>query len=349
MLRPTIMIVGDSISQGLEGDYTWRYRLARHFDAHGVAARFVGPWTGTATLPVRQPPGYPARAAEPGCEGRYRPGIHFPGSRHYARWGRLLAEAKDGIGAAVAAHRPEYLMVGLGFNDLAWGVSGPGRLLDDVGTFVREARAAGPRLRFLVADIVHRTPLGHSPDLPRVTASYNERLPGLLHRLSTNSSPIVPVGLAGVYDPRHDAYDGLHPNSAGEFTIAKAFADAFSAAFAGGRLDFAVPIPRTPDPLPIRPPRGLTVRPYGRGVRISWTPVFGASGYWLHLRDTGSGEPFRRSELPVAATSCDLSPEPGRAYEVAVSAARGPQETVPTGPVAFALGAPLLAAGLPSS
>lgn len=46
-----LMIVGDSISQGMEGDWTWRYRLWEWLDSQHQDFEFVGPWTGT-----RQPP-----------------------------------------------------------------------------------------------------------------------------------------------------------------------------------------------------------------------------------------------------------------------------------------------------
>lgn len=49
--RAKLMIVGDSISQGMEGDWTWRYRLWEWLDSQGEDFEFVGPWTGT-----RQPP-----------------------------------------------------------------------------------------------------------------------------------------------------------------------------------------------------------------------------------------------------------------------------------------------------
>lgn len=42
-----IMIVGDSISQGHEGDWTWRYRLWQWVNAQGVPVDFVGPYAGT--------------------------------------------------------------------------------------------------------------------------------------------------------------------------------------------------------------------------------------------------------------------------------------------------------------
>ena len=38
-----ILIVGDSITQGSAGDWTWRYRLWQHLTEHGVSVDFVGP------------------------------------------------------------------------------------------------------------------------------------------------------------------------------------------------------------------------------------------------------------------------------------------------------------------
>jgi hypothetical protein len=53
-----LMIVGDSISQGMEGDWTWRYRLwewLRSQPTGAVDFEFVGPWTGTRQPPVPAP------------------------------------------------------------------------------------------------------------------------------------------------------------------------------------------------------------------------------------------------------------------------------------------------------
>src|SRR5215831_13993340 len=38
-----IMIVGDSITEGSAGDYTWQYRLYEHLRPDGVSPRMVGP------------------------------------------------------------------------------------------------------------------------------------------------------------------------------------------------------------------------------------------------------------------------------------------------------------------
>ncbi|WP_031166543.1 GDSL-type esterase/lipase family protein [Streptosporangium roseum] len=331
------MIVGDSISHGLEGDYTWRYRLSQNFGKHGFPVRFVGPETGTSVLPASQPGDYPARTADPVHNGRYRPGIDFGDSRHYARWGRLLHEAKDGIRDAVAAHGAGYLMVELGFNDLAWGVSGPGRLTADLVTFVRRARDANPDVQFLVANVVHRTPLDSSPGLADIITAYNEGLPSTLAAMSTARSAVALVDLDSAYDPGSDTYDGLHPNSVGEFKIAKAFADSFSSAFGHGRIDFLDPVPRTADPLAISPPSGIAAISHGSSISVSWPHVFGASGYWLYWRDVTAGQGFQRSPLPILADSLELPAERGHTYEFMVSGARGHQET-PATRVAVVLG-----------
>jgi len=42
-----VMICGDSISQGREGDYTWRCRIWQWFTDNKIALKFVGPYTGT--------------------------------------------------------------------------------------------------------------------------------------------------------------------------------------------------------------------------------------------------------------------------------------------------------------
>jgi hypothetical protein len=49
-LRPgaiSVMVVGDSISQGGEGDWTWRYRLWEWLKSQEVMVDFVGPFIGT--------------------------------------------------------------------------------------------------------------------------------------------------------------------------------------------------------------------------------------------------------------------------------------------------------------
>ncbi|WP_010692460.1 lipase [Saccharopolyspora spinosa] len=54
-----VMVVDDSLSQGYEGDWTWRYRLWQWFSSQHINVDFVGPDTGTrpeATPSAPKPP-----------------------------------------------------------------------------------------------------------------------------------------------------------------------------------------------------------------------------------------------------------------------------------------------------
>jgi hypothetical protein len=55
-----VIIVGDSISQGREGDFTWRYRIWEWFQSQGVEVDFVGPYTGTVQPDKPAPPPPPS-------------------------------------------------------------------------------------------------------------------------------------------------------------------------------------------------------------------------------------------------------------------------------------------------
>jgi hypothetical protein len=61
----SIMVVGDSISQGFEGDWTWRYRLWEWFQTEGVAVNFVGPYIGTRPPTPTGPPAPPQMLGAP--------------------------------------------------------------------------------------------------------------------------------------------------------------------------------------------------------------------------------------------------------------------------------------------
>lgn len=42
-----VLIVGDSMTHGFQGDHTWRYRIWEWFRDQGIAVTLVGPYTGT--------------------------------------------------------------------------------------------------------------------------------------------------------------------------------------------------------------------------------------------------------------------------------------------------------------
>lgn len=54
-----VLVVGDSMTHGSEGDYTWRYRMHEWFVSQGIAYQFVGPYAGTIKPPEPAPPEKP--------------------------------------------------------------------------------------------------------------------------------------------------------------------------------------------------------------------------------------------------------------------------------------------------
>ncbi len=319
---PSAMIVGDSISQGLEGDYTWRYRLAQFFADTHTRMDFVGPWAGTTQLPATLPAGWRGVGAPVTKSGAYRPGVDFD-SAHLARWGWTMREAKNVIGAHVSTYRPDFLFVELGFNDLGWSISSPDGLAEDVETFVANARAADPDISILLANVAQRTPLADEPDLPAKIAAYNELLTAAIPGLSTSASPVHLVDLDAHLDGTTDTYDGLHPNVRGDYAIATAFANMLFAHTLIGGIHGGVPA-TVPELLALGTPATITATPVGDAIRLSWSHVFGAAGYELFARDATTGEQFTRTQLPIPADSWTAGLlAAGHRYEFYVRAVRG--------------------------
>jgi lysophospholipase L1-like esterase len=339
---PRLMVVGDSISHGLEDDYTWRYRLAQHLST-GCAADFVGPRTGTTVLPAAQPDGYPEVSAPASFTGRYRGGLTFD-SAHFAQWGWQLGQAEGAIRAEVSAQQPTHLLVELGFNDLGWGTSSPDDLITHVRTFVAEARAARPAVRILFGNVVNRTALADYPGLPATIASYNAKLGPALAALSTATSPVALVDLNTPYVPTADTYDGLHPNGRGEYKLAKAFADVLSSKFGIGSAFGSIPT-TVPDVVPPRP-ASLTATATDAGITVRWSHSVGAGGYWLYQRDATNGEAFARSALAIPADSWKIGwVVRGHTYEFKVVAARGDTVVSAESPVGSVVANPKTADG----
>ena len=295
---PTIMIVGDSISHGLEGDYTWRYRLHEHLKTWRVDVDFVGPYRGTNVIPG-SPPAASAIAA-PAFHGAYRNGIAFDND-HLAVTGMQVSQFKNDVKAQVDRYHPDYLLVALGFNDLSWSGREPTAVVDDIAELVRNARAGRPDIRILVANVVHRTPLPHQPELAAIINGYNGKLKTLLAALSTTESPTRLVDVSPSYDPRRDSYDGLHPNLRGEFKIAHAFAEVLAGEFDLGGSFAAAPSSES-DWIP-QAPGWIRAQPTADGMRLEWEHSVGAAGYSLYVRDVTVGQPFQRAPLSVGADS----------------------------------------------
>ncbi|MEU6486590.1 fibronectin type III domain-containing protein [Streptomyces sp. NPDC046887] len=310
-----VMVVGDSMTQGAEGDWTWRYRLWQWFRSQHIDVDFVGPYRGTKTpnapvAPSRPPlPGEAPGSSldDPPVLGAYARGVSPDfDSDHFAVWGRQVAQDKKLIGRMVAQYQPDLILVGLGFNDMGWFVSGAQGTLDSMKELIDHARDARPGVRFAVANVPQRSFIEGRQDLPVTTADYNDRLGKAVSSWSTRLSPVELVDWAGAYDCGPAGcpagYDGLHPNALGEFQIARAFELTLHQHFGIGT--FVPDIPASPPARPAPAVPGPVAESVPTGIKVTWRPVFGARGYTVRSRLVGSAQ---WSEIPVATNRFDTT------------------------------------------
>ncbi|KAK0610141.1 SGNH hydrolase-type esterase domain-containing protein, partial [Bombardia bombarda] len=291
-----VMIIGDSISQGREGDWTWRYRIWEWFRQEGIHTTFVGPYKGTVPPDKPEPPRPPPLPTDPPgppdgprTTGGYAAGVSpdfLSNPDHYSTSGWQAAQAKDRVADQVAIHQPDICLVELGFNDLGWFVGGPDETLANIKAIVDRARVAKPNLKFAIADVPQRTAIPGRDELPYEIRTFNWLLARAIPIWSTDESPI---GLAAFCDNYScgdktckASYDGLHPNALGEYQLAQAFSRALIAPpFSFGQHELAIPpsgvIPLRPTPTPAN----FSAVATPAGVTVTWDSVYGAIGYEL--------------------------------------------------------------------
>ncbi len=284
---PRIMIVGDSITQGSAGDYTWQYWLCEHLRADGIRPAMVGPygWLYNNVTGRQMDQSY----ANPDFE-----------HANDAIWGLTLFREKTEIGHLVSIYRPDYLLMLLGLNDLFWyGISQAGMAANLAG-FIAAARAASPAIKIVLGlvppDIHEQT----SHAFAAAVAAYNVTIISTAAKESTAASPIAVANDVPGISVARDLWDGTHPNTNGQIKIAVAFADALARRFGLGK-----PYPRPYPVMPVGPltsPR-LTVRPSltpDQAVLL-WTLVPGANGYVVYEKNvTRKAASFKRLPFPLS-------------------------------------------------
>ncbi|SIO84994.1 GDSL-type esterase/lipase family protein [Nocardiopsis sp. JB363] len=244
-----LMLAGDSMTHGADGDRTWRYHLWNHLEPHVDGLNFVGPYNAPATPEQIIPPEMmgvePTEPAGGDTDGVEYRDPDFD-QDHNARWGRTLADAATTIGADVAEHRPDVLCVLIGLNDLLYPITAEA-METNIRAYVRDAREANPDIHILFAKALPITMATQDQGLALRLYVYNELVRKLALELSSERSPVVSLDLAEAesWDVEADTYDGTHPNDGGEIKIAAGFADALSSVFGLGT--------GYPRPLPIAP------------------------------------------------------------------------------------------------
>ncbi len=218
-----VMIVGDSISHGSSGDWTWRYRLWTHLRAHDVDLDLVGPKDTLDNI----------RTAEVGDDDDTYADPDFDRD-HDAQWGRPYVHEKEEIEAKTREHDPEYLLVLLGINDLFWYGVEPERFEANLREFVARARAGRPGVAIALGTVLNCQKAVDEPAFAARVDATNDRIRAVAADLDSAAEPLVVAETAAEFSAPEHTWDGTHPNPNGEIRIAAAFADTLADRFGIG-------------------------------------------------------------------------------------------------------------------
>ncbi|MBW1601349.1 hypothetical protein JJV70_04365 [Streptomyces sp. JJ66] len=210
------MTVGDSMTIGAAGDYTWRYRLWQHLSGLGPV-EFTGPHSALHEgSPAYGDPAFPAAAR-----------------RHLAGWGEGWLHHAPRIGDAVARYAPDVLLISLGLIDLGFYTC-PEQTLANAHRFLAAARAARPSVRAVLLPVIPNVRAATDAPFAAQVSHFNALLAGAVAELTTPASPLVLAVPPTDWDLTRDTYDGTHPSAPGEHRLAAAFADALHTAWSLG-------------------------------------------------------------------------------------------------------------------
>jgi hypothetical protein len=268
-----VLLVGDSVTQGSAGDWTWRHRLWHHLVDDGTAVDFVGPRDDL----------FDNVTSTPGSHAYADPAFD---SDHASRWGMTFAGQDVPIGDLVEAYHPDVVVELLGINDLAWAGRSPTEVAAFARRFVEDARAADPTVAVVLGGLPQTWISG--------AQEYDAGLPALASELSAEGAPVVAASPEQPFVEGTDTYDAAHPTATGEIKIAAGIADALAV------LGVGRPYPR---PLPVVPngprvPATLSVRAGDGEAALTWQSPPGVTGEYVWIRDDTRGEPWVR--LPYA-------------------------------------------------
>lgn len=221
----SFLFVGDSMTIGCPGDFTWRYRMWQHLEASAPAGEpyeIVGPRTALHT-PTEAPASH-AYAADD-----FPP----PARRHLAGWGEGWLHMAPSIGPAIEATGADTLLVSLGLIDLGFYTNAE-QTAANLDLFLTGARAANPRVAIAIHPVIPNVRAERDAPFAAECARFNTLLAKTVADRAEPRSPIVLATTHPTYDIHTDTYDGTHPGPTGEHKLAAAFADAMHQAWGVG-------------------------------------------------------------------------------------------------------------------
>ncbi|WP_327324371.1 GDSL-type esterase/lipase family protein [Streptomyces sp. NBC_01210] len=227
------MFVGDSMTIGRAGDYSWRYRMWQHLSTSlDGPHEIVGPRTELYDTVANAPVSY--AYADPAFPAEAR--------RHLSGWGEGWLHMAPLIRETVTAEKADILLVSLGLIDLGFYTDSTQTALN-ARQFIAEARAANPHVRMVLLPVIPNIRARSDAPFAAECARFNELLAKAVADLDTAASPILLASPPESYALDTDTYDGTHPGPTGEHKLAGAFAGAMHEAWGLGGRYGAVVVP----------------------------------------------------------------------------------------------------------
>ncbi|MFJ8075512.1 GDSL-type esterase/lipase family protein [Streptomyces sp. NPDC096176] len=217
------LFVGDSMTIGRAGDYSWRYRMWQHLEASPAPYEIVGPRHEL----------YDTEANAPASHAYADPAFPAAARRHLAGWGEGWLHMAPVIRETVARERADVLLVSLGLIDLGFYTDSD-QTAANARAFISEARLANPHVRMVLLPVIPNIRAESDAPFAAECDRFNTLLAKAVADLDTSGSPILLASHPASYDIHTDTYDGTHPGPTGEIKLAGAFADAMHQAWGFG-------------------------------------------------------------------------------------------------------------------
>ncbi len=313
---PRVLIVGDSVTQGGRGDFTWRYFL---WESLGPgAADFVGPRRGTFAV---RPSGQ--------MDWDYREGDAYADpdfdQDHGAFAGGRLARPvgpddpgryfHEPIEQLSADYQPDVIMALWGINDLGYPGQTPTTVIDSYRSWLAAARSVNPDVDFVIGTLPY-TWLSGVP-------AFNAALTELGAAESTPRSAVVIAEMSDSYTLA-DSVDQVHPNVSGQQKIARMMGQALATYDLAPVIDPGdVPVPPAAPPaawpavlgpstgavvskLAPRPPRRVRAAREGRLVVVRWKASRRAQRYVVKCGPATRQVRTHKAALRSQSTRCKV-------------------------------------------
>jgi lysophospholipase L1-like esterase len=199
VVKPRIMIIGDSISAG-PGCY--KKFLLKDLQDNGYSSfEFVGEYTDDCGGGVMH------SAVSCSTAAQYtQASFTVP---------NCTSKTYQGLAPLATKHKPDLLLIHLGVND-AWGNRSVATILDSYAKLVEQARAQNPRIVIVVAQIQKIKPDCNNEAVYALTESLVKAVPAWAAKQNQPSSPLFVADLWTSSDfSKAETLDCVHPNDVG--------------------------------------------------------------------------------------------------------------------------------------